>query len=399
MTSLGRYSSRTFVYYGPHDVRRETLEVACGPTDVIVRVDVCGRCGTDRRSYTTKHTALRPPIVLGHEFAGRIMEVGSQARALLPSEPSEDPHASSLHVGERVTVQPKVCSYDNGIMLLERPADHLSFRTSGAFAQYVRIPADLVRSGSVLRVPDNISSEEAALVEPAACVLESIFSTPHVHGVDEYGRQVVVSGIQKGGRTIIIGSGTLALLYGQFARLEGASEVHFIVRSAGKAELVRQVLGEWPRVAIFPDHSPYPLDEKLRLERELVANLRDATQGQLFTDVVVAAPSLDAQRYAFELLCPKGHGVVALFAGLQRSAESPNIDLLHYRMAKAIGTTGCSTRTMKTVLSWLASGRLSLKGYCDARHFNLDDDPRDFFGADGPGLKLMLYPWEHGPGP
>ena len=110
--------------------------------------------------------------------------------------------------------------------------------------------------------------------------------------------------------------------------------------------------------------------------------------------MVLAVSSLDAQRYAFELLTPSGHGALALFAGLQCASENANVDLLHYRMAKAIGTTRCSTRTMRTVLRWLEEGRLSLKGYSDARHYTLEDDPAEFFQADASGLKLMLYPWE-----
>jgi L-iditol 2-dehydrogenase len=390
---VNRYQSKSFVYYGPGDVRCESVELACGPTDLIVRVDACGRCGTDRKSYVTQHASVVPPIVLGHEFSGEIVEVGAQAELLMREASQPGEACAVLSPGQRVTVQPKVCSYHQGVMQLGRPIEHLSFRTSGAFAQYVRIPAALIRSGSVLRIPDGVSSEEAALVEPAACVLESVFSTPHVRGVDEDGRQLVSCGMQAGGRTIVIGSGTLALLYAAFARLEGAHEVHVVVRSDAKAALVRRILGDWARVTVFPDHSAHALPDRLRLEKQLVSSLRDATDGQLFDDVVLAVSSADAQRYAFELLTPSGHGAVALFAGLQCASESANVDLLHYRMAKAIGTTGCSTRTMRTVLRWLEEGRLSLKGYCDGRKYTLDDDPSEFFQADTTGLKLMLYPW------
>lgn len=396
---MSRYESKCFVYHGERDVRLEVDELDCGPTDLLVRVELCGRCGTDRRLYTTQHPSVRPPIVLGHEFVGRVVEVGTDVGSLregVGELKGQTLTPDDLHFspGERVTVQPKVCHYRSGLMLVGERIANLSFELSGAFSQYLRIPAEMIRSGSVIRVPDSISDEQAALIEPAACVLESIFSTPHPRGLDRDGRHVLECGIQPGGRTLVIGSGTLALLYGQFAKKEGAAEVFFVVRSPEKAELIRSVLGDWPRFVVVPDYSDRPIEERLGVEAELVASLADRTAGSLFDDVALAVPSLDAQRYAFELLNPSGYGAVALFAGLQQAGERVHVDRLHYRMASAVGTTGCSTRTMNTVVRWLADGEISLRGLTAARRFTLEDDPAEFFQTEASGLKPLLAPWE-----
>jgi len=344
-----------------------------------------------------RHAGVAPPLVLGHEFVGEVVEVGHEVSRL--EEGLGEKHGTKLTrdelafaPGERVIVQPKACRYQAGVRLAGRALQHVSFSIPGAFSQYVRIPAELIQSRNVLRVPVSVPDEDAALVEPAACVLESIFATPHVTGVAEDGRHIVSCGIKAQGRTLIIGSGTLALIYARIAKLEGAREINLIVRSEAKARVVQKLLGASATCTVFADHTRLPLAEKMRRERGLVELLRSATDGELFDDVVLAVPSTDAQRYAFELLSTTGYGVVSMFAGLQQRSESADVDRLHYRNAKAIGMSGCSTRTMTTVLRWIEHGRISLRDLCAPQHYTLDDDPAEFFQVEASGLKPMLYP-------
>jgi L-iditol 2-dehydrogenase len=395
---VAAYKSRCFAYYGPGDVRVETREVVCGPTDIVIRVDVCGRCGTDRRLFTKAHPRVKVPTVLGHELVGRVVEVGAEVRTLTDGIGYKDGERlteGSLcpPVGRRITVQSRIARYRDGLMLMRDPIQNLSFQIPAAFAQYMRIPAEMIRAGAVLPVPDHVSDEEAALTEPAACALESIFSTPHATGVDLDGRNCFRAGIRPGGRTLIIGSGTLAMIYACFARKEGAREVWLMVRSAGKAALIGDVLGDWPRVKVVPDYAQQSLNDKLKLEAALEAELATETGSDLFDDVVLACPSLDAQRLMFRLLNPDGYAVAACFAGLNESSEEANVDQLHYRIAKCIGTSGCSTRSMETVLRWLGNREVSFEGFVCPRRFTLDDDPEEFFQTPADGRKPMLYPW------
>jgi L-iditol 2-dehydrogenase len=281
----------------------------------------------------------------------------------------------------------------DGLMLIRNPIQNLSFRIPGGFAQYMKIPADMIQSGSALPIPDQVTDEEAALVEPAACVLESIYGTPHAVGVDAEGRHIIHSGILKGGRTLIVGSGTLAAIYGLLARIEGAAEVWFIVRSQGKADLLTGLLGDWARFKIVPPYASLPLPEKLKVEEGVAKEFADLTHGEWFNDVVLAAPSEDAERLMFIMLNPDGYGVASCFAGLHKPTEQALVDNLHYRMAKAVGTSGCSTRTMETILKWLASGKLSMKGLTCPHPYTLKDDPAEFFQTKADGRKPMLYPW------
>jgi len=367
--------------------------------DIMLKIAVCGRCGTDRRLWYTAHPAVRTPTVLGHELVGRVVEVGAEVKTLVEGIAYKNGQTLSEAelcpaLGQRVTVQGRVARHRDGLMLMRDPVENLTFKIPGAYAEYMKVPAQMIRGGALLSVSDNVTDEEAALAEPAACALESIFSTPHPVGVDADGRHLMRAGVRRGGRMLIIGSGTLAMIYGQLARAEGAGEVWFVVRSQGKAELIRSVLGQWPRIEIVPDYSHLDIAEKLQHEAKLEERFRDLTRGDLFDDLVLACPSKDAQRLMFQLLNPDGYGVAVCFAGLHERSEQASVDNLHYRIGKAIGTSGCSTRTMAAVLQRLTQGTLSLKGFTAAQHYTLASDPEEFFTTQADGRKPMLYPWE-----
>ncbi len=394
------YRSEAFVYHAPRDVRRSTLSVDCGPEDIVVRVDLSARCGTDRTIFLKGHPKVdeHAPIVLGHEMAGRIVEVGGDVKSLRRGLGYKEGEALSeeyldFKPGERLTVQSRAARYARGLMLMDEPVTILSFYIDGAYSQYMRIPRELIETGSAIRVPECVSDEAAALVEPTACALESIFSSPHPVGVDDDGRHRYRAGILPGGNCCIMGSGTLAMIYARLARLEGAARVVMLVRSEGKAVLVREVLGEQVSEEVVGKYSGLALAEKLEAEREIVERMKELTEGRLFDDVVAACGDPDAQRLMLQLYCTSGYAVGACFGGTHATVDAAELDTNHYRMAKTVGSSGCSTRAMETVVGWLAEGRLSLDGLTAPRRYGFDDGPEAFFGDAG-GLKPVLDPWK-----
>jgi len=382
--------SQAFVYHGPGDVRLETRDVPCGDTDLLVKVRASARCGTDVTIFNKGHYKVdsHAPVVLGHELVGEIVEVGRNVAELRDGIGYKEGETLSeeyldFRPGERVTVQSRIARYRDGLMLIQDPITILSFYIDGGNAKYMRIPEELIRTGSALRVPGNVSDEAGALVEPAACALESIFSTPHPVGVDRDGRHIYSGGIRQGGLTAVIGSGTVSMIYARLARLEGARKVYVLVRSEEKAQLVARVLGEG-----FEPLMTGGLDQS-----EIVELVAQETDGYLFDDVIAACADPNAQRLMLELYTHEGYAVGACFGGTHELVDDANIDSNHYRMAKTIGSSGCSTRTMETILRWLEDGRLSLDGFSSPRIWTLDDDPAEFFTTRETGLKPILYPW------
>jgi len=398
------YESEAWVYLGrPGAVARQTIEVECGPTDLVIEITICARCGTDKTIHREGHPRVDPyaPVVLGHELVGRIAQVGTKVSTLVEGIGYREgktlaPAYLDFRVGERVVCQSRNARYRNGLMLIPRPITNLSSDIHGGYSRYMRVPESMIRSGSVLRVPDSVSDEEACLVEPTACALESIFATPHQVGVNDEGRHIFRAGIQPGGSTCIIGSGTVSMIYAALALLEGAERTVMIVRSEAKRELVNKMLGDKVEVYLAPRTGEAASPETLAAEDRIVQDLSDLTGGYLFDDVISACASPAAQRLMLRLYTPEGYAVGACFGGTHRLVDAANIDANHYRAAKTMGTSGCSTDCMKTVLKWLEEERLSLQGFISRRRFTLKDDPHEFFTTDADGLKPALFLREAG---
>ena len=396
------YHSKAFVYHGqPEQVTLETINLDCGPNDIIVKVLMCARCGTDKSIFLHGHKNVDPyaPVVLGHELIGTIVEVGENVRNCNEGIGyAQGKRLSSEYLsfspGERVTFQSRIARYKNGLMLIPKPIANLSFQINGGYAQYLKVPEEMIRSESVIRVPDKVTDEEACLIEPAACALESIYATPHPVGVDKQGRHIYKAGIQSGGKTCIIGSGTVSMLYASLAILEGAEEVVMIVRSSKKEKLIQQILGNKVKVYIAPQLKNSTLQEQILQEEKIVHDLEGLTEGYLFDDVVCACSDPNAQRLMLKLYTREGYSVGACFGGTHALIDQADIDQNHYRCAKTIGTSGCSTDSMKTVLQWVQEGKLSFKGFTSSRKFTFQDSPQEFFTTSVDGLKPVLYPWE-----
>jgi len=393
------YESEAFVYLGrPKAMERQTLNIECGPRDLMVEVLMCARCGTDKTIYRSGHPNVDPyaPVVLGHELVARVVEVGDEVHTLNEGIGYRDgqvlpPEFLDFRPGDRVTVQGRIARYRQGLMLVPKPIANLSFQIDGGNSQYMRIPETMIRSESVLRVLDNISDEEACLVEPAACALESIFATPHPSGVDEQGRHIYRAGIQPGGNVCIIGSGTVGMIYARLAYLEGAGRIVMIARSEYKKKLVQDVLGDRVEVYVAPRTAEDASPETLKAEEAIAGDLSDMTDGYLFDDVIAACASPTAQRLMLRLYTPEGYAAGACFGGTHQLVDAANLDANHYRAAKTFGTSGCSTDCIKTVLNRLASRQLDLRGLISRQRFTLDDDPHEFFTTDADGLKPALF--------
>jgi threonine 3-dehydrogenase len=145
---------------------RNVPEPSCGPDDVVIRVGHAGVCGTDLHIWEWDAWAsqrLKPPVVIGHEFAGRIVEMGPMARA-----------DGLLAVGDAVTAEGHVVC---GHCLPCRTGDsHVCRRTriigvdrDGAFAEYIAMPAS-----NVMKL-DGIPTEVGAIMDPIGNAVHTVF--------------------------------------------------------------------------------------------------------------------------------------------------------------------------------------------------------------------------------
>ena len=167
-----------------------------GPTEVIVRVAACGICGTDLHILDGELASL--PVIPGHEFAGEVVEQGPDVR-----EPA---------VGAHVAVDPGMPCRSCAQCRAGRPnlclaPQAIGVTVAGGAAEYVRVPA-----ANCYRLPDGSDLEQAALLEPLACV---------VAGFDRIGACL-------GKHLLVFGAGTIGLMAVMLAQSSGAVSVSVI---------------------------------------------------------------------------------------------------------------------------------------------------------------------------
>ena len=168
-----------------------------GPGELVLRNQVCGVCGTDVHIYHGEPGSadVNPPVVLGHEYSGEVVEVGEGV--------------TGFAVGDHVTVDPNIycghCAYcQNGKKQLCPSMEAIGVTRDGGFAQYSCIPA-----AQAFKLEPTVPWEAAAMAEPLACCL---------HGID-------LAGIQVGDKVCVVGGGAIGLLMVQLAKLSGASQI------------------------------------------------------------------------------------------------------------------------------------------------------------------------------
>lgn len=186
------------VLYGKEHVQIEPVAV---PTlfrgDVLVRVRAALTCGTDvkvfRRGYHAR--MIVPPALFGHELAGDIVAVG--------------PDVHDFRVGQRVVAANSApcnaCFYCR--RGLQNLCEDLLFN-NGAYAEYIRIPSRIVQR-NMYEIPAQVSYQDAALIEPLACVLR---------GIDE-------TGFQPGDHVAVIGLGPIGMMFVRMAKVYGAKVI------------------------------------------------------------------------------------------------------------------------------------------------------------------------------
>jgi len=135
-------------------VYRDEPEPQPGPKDVLVKVEASGICGSDMHAYHGKDPRRMPPLILGHEVAGRVV--------------------SGTDTDRRVVINPLItcgrCAFcDTGRSHLCAERELIGMRLAGAYAEYVAIP-----STNIIDIPASMNAVHAALTEPAATALHAL---------------------------------------------------------------------------------------------------------------------------------------------------------------------------------------------------------------------------------
>jgi L-iditol 2-dehydrogenase len=252
-----------------------------GPDDVLVRVKSCGICGSDVHGFDGGSGRRIPPLIMGHEASGVVARTGS------PS--------SRFQEGDRVTFDSMIscgrclfCRQGRPNLCDNRRVLGVSceeYRRHGAFAEYVAVPEAIV-----VKIPDSLPFNEAAMVEPVSVAVHAVNITP----------------VQLGGTAVVIGAGMIGLMTLQALRNAGCARIVSVDLEDDRLALAKQ-LGA---------------DDTLNSRSEdIPAQIREWTGG-LGADVVMEAVGADATvRMSIESV-RKG-GVVTLIGNVTSTVSFP----------------------------------------------------------------------------
>lgn len=241
-----------------------------GLGEVVIQNMVCGVCGTDVHIYHGEpgSAEVNPPVVLGHEYSGVVVEVGEGVTSLKP--------------GDHVTVDPNIycgkCEHcRNGKKQLCESMEAIGVTRDGGFEEYSVVP----EAQAFLLAPE-LPMEFGAMAEPVACCL---------HGID-------LAGIRPGQTVCVVGGGAIGLIMCQLALLSGAARV-FLSEPDEKRRQVGLSLGVTRAVDPTAPGSAETLENCADLVIECVGNLpavksafRFAKKGA--TVVLFSVPKPDA---------------------------------------------------------------------------------------------------------
>ncbi|MDB4582279.1 galactitol-1-phosphate 5-dehydrogenase [Draconibacterium sp.] len=183
--------------------------------EVLVRVKACGICGSDIHGMDGSTGRRQPPLIMGHEASGEIAEVGLEVKG--------------WQVGDRVTFDSTIYPLNDWYTINGRynlsddrkvlGVSPMDYKKHGAFAEYVSVPAHIL-----YKLPNKVSFEQAAMVEPVAVA---------AHAVNH-------SKIQSGQSAVVIGAGMVGVFVVKMLELAGANPIVAIDLDDGKLKLAKE---------------------------------------------------------------------------------------------------------------------------------------------------------------
>jgi len=174
---------------------REIARPEPGEEDVILAVEAVGVCGSDLHQWTASHSwTVNYPVVLGHEFGGRVAAIGARVRGWQEGDRAVSETAAVINADSPLSRR--------GLYNLDPTRKGFGYGVDGAMTRYVRVPARCLH-----RVPDGLSMLHAALTEPC-CVA--------------YNAVIQQARIAPGDRILVLGPGPIGILCAAMARMAGA---------------------------------------------------------------------------------------------------------------------------------------------------------------------------------
>jgi (R,R)-butanediol dehydrogenase/meso-butanediol dehydrogenase/diacetyl reductase len=347
-------------YYGVKDIRVEEVPEPNGdlrPTQVLIAPRTCGICGTDLHEYVAGPivTPIEPhpltgaqlPQILGHELSADVLAIGAEV--------------TNVAVGDRVSVMPLV--YCGHCYFCRRGLNHLCvemgcFGLSWDWGGLAGL--GVVESYQAWRLPDELSYEQGALVEPAAVA---------AWGIEQ-------GGVRPGDTVLVTGAGPIGALAVLAARAAGAGAVYLSEPNAKRAERARGL----DATAIFDPRAT-----------DVVAELRERSEGGLGVDVAIECSGNEAALRAC-LGAVRTHGTVVQ-VGLHVKDAALDMMEVSERELTLKGTWCYPVHEWPRIMAMIASGAFPVERAVSARtslDHTVDEGFEQLIDPAGDQIKILV---------
>jgi (R,R)-butanediol dehydrogenase / meso-butanediol dehydrogenase / diacetyl reductase len=321
------------VWHARHDIRVEEVPEpgAPGPDELVIKVGACGICGTDLEEYRdgplfipvdepNPLTGRKAPLILGHEFAGEVVEVGR--------------NVVDFKVGDRLA--PDVLLYCGRCYWCKRHQVNLCVKLAalglmgdGGLAEYCKMP-----TGMCISLPNGLSYDHAALAEPLSVTVRAI----------RKGRLLA------GERVAVFGGGTIGQLALQAARVAGAGEVFMVEPLSSR----RQLAQKFGAAAVIDPTVEDPVEALHRLTRGIGPDLVIEASGS----ASVVGTAISAAR----------NGGRIVLVGLPVRETTFNFFNIVATEKEIIGSLShIYDEDYATAISWLGDGRIQAEPLISVR--------------------------------
>ncbi len=300
------------VFSGPNDLKVERVPVPeVGADDVLLKVDMCGICGTDVHILRGSFPAPNLPLIPGHEFAGHVVAVGDNVdHVRVDDYVTADINLACGHCYFCRRQQKLFCDQIRQI----------GVHTNGALAEYVKAPA-----AAIYHVPEELSAQQGAYIEPLACA---------VHGQAR-------AAITPGSSVVIIGAGPMGLAHIQLAKLKGAAPIIVTEMNRVRLDKARE---------LGADHV---IDAGAR---DAVEAVKELTEGRGADYVIEAVGSIPTYKQAFEMVRRGGTLVAFGAAPSTASLELKPFDI-YSKELNIVGSYAGTYATWPEAIALIQGGR------------------------------------------
>lgn len=342
--------------YGPNDLRLDDVEKPTAPRGgMVLKVEACAICGSDLRNLKAGGSAhkMKMPAILGHEFAGTIVELGEGLEG--------------FEIGQKVVSSAIIpcgkCRYC--LMGLQNQCvdkNAISYIVPGAFAEYVMLPALHVANGGVHNIPEGFTCQDVCITEPCSCALN--------------GQEISRVGL--GHVVCVIGAGPLGIIHCLLAKCLGASKVISVDIMQNRVDQARS----FPEIDVAVNSLTENLEEIVKRE----------TDGFGCDVIMVASPSGKAQEQAIGIAGRRAR--VNFFGGLPKGAPPVSVDsnVIHYKEISIQGTSDSSNIHMDKILNLFKSGQLDPRRVITHRYPLTQFKEAFEMAQSGDALKVIIYP-------